>query len=435
MNARGPQRLVWFVGGNLTYSGGGERLMLEGLKHFRARGLEVSLFTDGVPFDSTRLFNGLYQMKVLDAPAPASPGLRERVQGRIPLLKNMLWLERAGKAMAAFRPDAIVANSQYAAGFLMKMNWMGLLRGIPCYCFIHGSMYQFKDDIDKYSFSFRAKLPEILAADPVYRETVSTKGPRMGLKRRIEWEYYVAVYKMAVRRAKAVFVLTGMNKREIDLLYGSRNVLVAHGAFPRDLFSAALGRDRKADWGFTGRKVILSVCRLEEKKRVDLILRAFALLSESDPDVALVVGGTGHARPALEALAAELGIQGRMRFAGFIPDADLNDYYLSADVFTSADIADYDITSMVSLALGRKTVVSSQHDFETRLQGLRQLFQVEPTPEGFAEGFARALEAGTPCDPATRARLLDDYTWEAYFDSILAVMNGAAPDAGTLAHA
>jgi glycosyltransferase involved in cell wall biosynthesis len=427
MTTRPIKRLIWFVGGNLTYSGGGERLMLEGLRHFRSRGLEVALFTDGIPFDPKRLFDGVYQVTVLDAPAPAAPSLRERIQGRIPLFKDMLWLERAGKAMAAFRPDAIVANSQFAAGFLLKMEWMGLLRGVPCYCFIHGSMYQFKDDVDKYSLSFRRKLPEILAADPVYRATVPPTGPRMGPKARLKWEYYVAAYKLAVRRARAVFVLTPMNKREIETLFGTRNVRVAHGAFPRAIFGARLGRDRKPDWGFAGRKVIISICRLEEKKRVDLILRAFSLLHRRDPSTALVIGGTGQARASLEALAAELGVTPAVRFAGFIPDADLHDFYMSADAFTSADIADYDITSMVSLALGCRTVVSSQHDFEPHLAGLGQLFAVDPTPEGFADGFARALAAPAPCDPATRSRLLDDYTWEAYFDSILAVMGAPAP--------
>src|SRR5207249_1964908 len=152
----------------------------------------------------------------------------------------------------------------------------------------------------------------------------------------------------------------------------------------------------------SGKRVIFSLCRLEEKKRVDIIIRAFAMLVERAPDVALMIGGTGPERGRLEALARELGVSGSVVFAGVIRDAELYDYYLSADVFTSADIADFDITTLVALALGRKAVVSSQHQFEEDIDGLRQLFRADPSPEGFAAAFETALLAGEACEEETR---------------------------------
>jgi glycosyltransferase involved in cell wall biosynthesis len=54
--------------------------------------------------------------------------------------------------------------------------------------------------------------------------------------------------------------------------------------------------------------VLLSICRLERQKGVDLAVRAFAALRERHLDLELVVLGEGAERSALAALARELGV-------------------------------------------------------------------------------------------------------------------------------
>lgn len=62
--------------------------------------------------------------------------------------------------------------------------------------------------------------------------------------------------------------------------------------------------------------------RLESYKRIDLLLRACVGLAERFPALEIVLIGRGAARERLEALGRELGIAKRLRFTGFVPDAE-----------------------------------------------------------------------------------------------------------------
>ena len=61
---------------------------------------------------------------------------------------------------------------------------------------------------------------------------------------------------------------------------------------------------------------LVTVAHLVERKRHADVLRALGLLRDSHPALAWTVVGDGPERPALERLAAELGLSDRVRFAG-----------------------------------------------------------------------------------------------------------------------
>lgn len=66
----------------------------------------------------------------------------------------------------------------------------------------------------------------------------------------------------------------------------------------------------------SGRLRILCVARLVEKKGVDSLLRALAVLSRRDVGFEATVIGDGPYREALEDLASKEGLEGRIRFVG-----------------------------------------------------------------------------------------------------------------------
>jgi len=68
---------------------------------------------------------------------------------------------------------------------------------------------------------------------------------------------------------------------------------------------------------------VLSVGRLDRSKRVDLMLEAAA----ASPALRLVVAGDGPDRERLESLAAQRGLNGRVRFAGRVSEEELADLY------------------------------------------------------------------------------------------------------------
>jgi glycosyltransferase involved in cell wall biosynthesis len=78
---------------------------------------------------------------------------------------------------------------------------------------------------------------------------------------------------------------------------------------------------------------MLTVCRLSEpRKNVDLVLRALARL-KSDFGFHYTVVGEGDQKWALTRLAAELGLADRVRFMGYVTDAELRSHYQRADLF------------------------------------------------------------------------------------------------------
>ncbi len=95
---------------------------------------------------------------------------------------------------------------------------------------------------------------------------------------------------------------------------------------------------------------ILFVGRLDQEKRVDELLRAFALLPADlrGPQGARIeLVGNGSCRDAWKKLADELGIGDRVTFRGYICEDDLVEAYGKSDIFCMPGIAE--LQSLVTL--------------------------------------------------------------------------------------
>jgi GalNAc-alpha-(1->4)-GalNAc-alpha-(1->3)-diNAcBac-PP-undecaprenol alpha-1,4-N-acetyl-D-galactosaminyltransferase len=79
------------------------------------------------------------------------------------------------------------------------------------------------------------------------------------------------------------------------------------------------------------RPVVLNAGRLSREKGCDLLIRAFALLSERYPDWNLLILGDGTQRGELEALVDELGLKERISLPGRVKNP--YDYFRKADLF------------------------------------------------------------------------------------------------------
>lgn len=112
---------------------------------------------------------------------------------------------------------------------------------------------------------------------------------------------------------------------------------------------------------------VLALGRLATNKGYDLLIKAFAVLAKRRPDVVLhlAVGGEkmspGEKRilAELKALAKKLDLGKRVKFAGYIADDDLADYYRAADQFVlSSRYEPFGMTAIESMACGTPTVVT-----------------------------------------------------------------------------
>lgn len=131
--------------------------------------------------------------------------------------------------------------------------------------------------------------------------------------------------------------------------------------------SAATRESIRQRLGFTG-KIVLAIGRLARNKGYDLLLDAFSVVASRIPDAVLhlAVGGTAlnpHEQSILAELraqAAALGLADRVRFGGFVADADLADHYRAADVFVlSSRYEPFGMTAIEAMACGTPTVITT----------------------------------------------------------------------------
>lgn len=86
--------------------------------------------------------------------------------------------------------------------------------------------------------------------------------------------------------------------------------------------------------GLENALVLLSVGALRPQQGVDRLLESVARLAPRFPALHYVVAGKGSYQDILRRRADELGLAGRVRFAGYVPDAELPAYYDACDVFS-----------------------------------------------------------------------------------------------------
>jgi len=116
----------------------------------------------------------------------------------------------------------------------------------------------------------------------------------------------------------------------------------------------------------TGELRMLSVCRIEANKRIDWILRSLAKLEHSIPplssriDWQLDLAGKGPMLQELTKMASSLGIGNRVRFHGFVPDAELQVLYERAHMFLMPAVQGYGIPAIESLQRGIPVLLHRQ---------------------------------------------------------------------------
>ena len=101
----------------------------------------------------------------------------------------------------------------------------------------------------------------------------------------------------------------------------SRNDLINRGIPEASIVVSHPGIDRsriEVDVTLPRKRQVIFLGRLEVYKKVDVMLRAMAALSDRIPDAEILVVGRGPAREGLERLAGELGLAARTRFTGFV---------------------------------------------------------------------------------------------------------------------
>jgi mannosylfructose-phosphate synthase len=115
-------------------------------------------------------------------------------------------------------------------------------------------------------------------------------------------------------------------------------------------------------------KVILALGRLATNKGYDLLIEAFSVTAQRDPEARLylMIGGKKldkQERGILNDVKDRMkkyGLEKKVKFGGFISDEDLPDYYRAADEFVlSSRYEPFGMTAIEAMACGTPTIVTT----------------------------------------------------------------------------
>jgi glycosyltransferase involved in cell wall biosynthesis len=144
------------------------------------------------------------------------------------------------------------------------------------------------------------------------------------------------------------------------------------------------------------------LARLDPRKGLPILLQAVGLALSKLPEATLLIGGDGEERATLERRARELGLAGRVEFAGPVHDPPA--FYRRCDLFALPSLDEgFGLVVLEAMASGLPVI-------GTRVGGVPELIEhdrngllVEP---GDAPAIAEALRT-LWADPARRARLAE----------------------------
>lgn len=217
--------------------------------------------------------------------------------------------------------------------------------------------------------TFHAKLPENVMSRTITK--VVTPYTRSVLKYLHELT--------AVSDAAAEYVRE-LTDRPVDIIPNGIDL---------DYFKAS-SKDKKLGEPALSGKTILYIGRLERRKGVKYLLKAFQVLQETQEDVSLLLAGNGPDREKLEQMVEELGLR-NVTFLGFVSEQEKLRLLHTADLFCAPAIygESFGIVLLEALASGLVTVAANNPGYSSVMQGLGALSLVNPQD---TVEFARRLD-------------------------------------------
>lgn len=223
--------------------------------------------------------------------------------------------------------DVVTAQDQFflgGMGYLLKREF-----GVPLNVQVH--------------FSF--------LSDPLWRT-----------QERLQVRIRAPMAKWIMKRADSFYVGTSREKQAM-VEFGIDPERIWYMPYTIDAEEFAGGGDEKSireSLLGDGKKILLlSVGRMVKQKDFPTLLAAMARVVEKRKDLCLAMVGDGPDRPALESMAAGLGLEGHVRFMGHLPNHEVPAYYRASDLVVVSSMYEGTCRVLLEAAASRKTVVAT----------------------------------------------------------------------------
>jgi len=248
-------------------------------------------------------------------------------------------------------------------------------------------------DADAYAVAGRKGHPHVASikgvmADVLPYERGAAKAS-MAFQARLERRH--------ARRADLVVTPSHYCAEQLEELYGVRNAVVIPELIDLAQWDDLLRNVPPS--APTGRFVVLCVCRFYPRKRVDLLLRAAAILQPRMPELEVRIVGGGMETAPLRRLCQELRLEKTVEWVGDATLRRLAEEYQRSDMFCFPSVQEgFGIVLLEAMAAGKAIVA-------TRSAAIPEVaphaWLVEPNS---AEALAAGIE-GLYTDSELRARM------------------------------
>jgi glycosyltransferase involved in cell wall biosynthesis len=238
-------------------------------------------------------------------------------------------------------------------------------------------------DVDGYTVARGRKFPPHIACikgvlgDAVRFEGGLTRAS-IALQTRLE-----AVH---ARRADLVITVSEYCAERLKDLYGASGAVVVPELIDldtwRQLFQAnPVDPDPR-------RFTVFSICRFYPRKRLDVLLRAAALLRDRIPQLEIRIGGNGPEYKRLRQIYSELRLESTVRWLGNVSMSALAAEYNRADIFCLPSTQEgFGIVFLEAMAAGKPIVAARAAAVP---EVVRKGILVEPdNPEALADAIVR----------------------------------------------
>ena len=173
--------------------------------------------------------------------------------------------------------------------------------------------------------------------------------------------------------------------------------------------------------------VVLFLGRINEKKNIHLIIRAFELVRASNPESLLIIAGgrnAGKYVSQLDALVAQLGLESSVRWLGFVDEMAKSVVFSASDVFVHASESEgMALAILESMSYGIPTFVS-HGCYMTRAAKAEAVMEVGSSYVEMGCALSKWLadpEALDKLGQRGRSYVRDQHNWERIASQMLAV--------------
>ncbi len=159
-----------------------------------------------------------------------------------------------------------------------------------------------------------------------------------------------------VQAADSILVFSHFMEKEVERLYQRKARMVGPLGF--DLRPEVGEKAYLSQYGVReGDKVLLTVNRLQPRKRLHILIEALPLIVRDFPNVKALIIGTGPEEKNLRRLAKERNLEDFVRFVGYVEEERLPIFYSLADIYIHlAKNEPFGLSVLEALSFGKPVI-------------------------------------------------------------------------------